>query len=232
MRRTIFAGVSLVTLLSVATAYAALTPNETERLQAASAVVSELRTQPDKGIPDDLWSRAECVAVIPGVKKAAFMVGGEYGKGVMSCRTAKGWSAPVFLQLAKGSWGFQVGAEQIDLVMLMMNRRGVEKLLQDKVSIGADASAAAGPVGRHANASTDAKLSAEILAYSRSKGAFIGIDLSGGVLKPDKDADANAYGTKVTAEDVAFARNVAVPVAARGFIRSLGGETRATTGKK
>jgi len=132
-------------LCLVATAAsAALSKDEVKRLSDAGAILSELRNTPDKGIPEQLWEKAQCVIVIPSMKKAAFIVGGEYGSGVMSCRT-KGWSAPVFMQLAKGSWGLQIGAQQVDLVLLVMNRRGVDKLMQDKVSLGADASVAAGP---------------------------------------------------------------------------------------
>src|SRR5262249_39981774 len=149
---------------------------------------------PEKGIPEDLWSKAQCVIVIPSIKKGAFVIGGEYGKGVMSCRSGRDWSGPVFMELAKGSWGLQIGAEQIDLVMLLMNRRGVDKWLRDRVALGADASGAAGPVGRAGSAATDAQLHAEMLSYSRSQGVFAGIDLSGGVLRPDTDATKNAYG--------------------------------------
>src|SRR5207248_737687 len=159
--------------LVASSAFATLTRDEVKRLHDAATILTELRNTPDKGIPEELWNKAQCVIVIPGLKKAAFVVGGEYGSGVMSCRS-KDWSAPVFMQLAKGSWGFQIGAEEVDLVLLVMNRRGVDKLLDDKVSLGADASVAAGPVGRAANASTDAKLSAEMLSYSRSKGVFAG----------------------------------------------------------
>ncbi len=205
--------------------------DQTSRLRNATTVLSELRGTPDKGIPEDLWNKAECIAVIPSVKKAAFIVGGEYGKGVMSCRSAKGWSAPLFLELEKGSWGFQVGAQEIDLVLLVMNRRGVEKLLEDKVSLGADASVAAGPIGRAAGAHTDAQMSAEILSYSRAQGLFAGIDLSGGVLKPDKDANRELYKT-AEPRDVLFGGKVAIPSIARDFERSLNNETRATTGRR
>jgi lipid-binding SYLF domain-containing protein len=193
---------SVLCLLSTS-AFAALTRSEERRLSDAAAVVRELRDAPDGGIPDDLWQRAECVVVIPSLKKAAFLIGGETGSGVMSCRHARGWSAPVFMHLTKGSFGLQIGAEEIDLVLLVMNRRGVDKLLQDKVSLGADASVAAGPVGRSAQAATDAQLKAEMLSYSRSQGVFAGIDLSGGVLQPDTEADARAYGPRVTAADIA-----------------------------
>jgi len=166
------------------------------------------------------------------MKKAAFVFGGEYGSGVMSCRT-KDWSAPVFMQLKKGSWGLQIGAEETDLVLLVMNRRGIEKLLEDKVSLGADASVAAGPVGRTGAAATDAQMSAEMLSYSRSQGVFAGIDLSGGVLHPDKEADARAYGSAITARDVVMGtRHVAAPVAAEPFVKALHQDVRATTGHK
>ena len=150
--------------------------------------------EPDKDIPQDLWDKAKCVIVIPSLKKAAFGIGGEYGKGMMSCRHDAAWSAPVFMLLEKGSWGFQIGAESIDLVLLVMNERGMEKLLQDKVSLGADASVAAGPLGRTAQAATDAQMNAEIVSYSRAQGLFAGIDLSGGVLKADMDANRDLYG--------------------------------------
>jgi lipid-binding SYLF domain-containing protein len=217
--------VSALSLLWVGTAQA----DQTSRLRNATNVLSELRATPDKGIPEDLWNRAECVAVIPSVKKAAFIFGGEYGKGVMSCRSGKVWSAPVFLELEKGSWGFQVGAQQIDLVLLVMNRSGVDKMLQDKVSLGADASVAAGPVGRAAGASTNAQMSAEILSYSRAQGLFAGIDISGGVLKPDKDANKEVYGDKEP-RDILLGGNVPVPAVARDFQQALSREFRATSG--
>ena len=166
------------------------------------------------------------------MKKAAFVIGGEFGRGVISCRSGQTWSAPLFIELQKGSAGFQIGAEQIDLVLLMLNRNGVEKLLDNKVNLGADASVAAGPVGRAGAASTDAKLTAEILAYSRAKGAFAGIDLSGGVLRPDKEANTHAYGGSVASRDVLFSNNVTAPPAAQALLRTLREESRATTGRK
>jgi SH3 domain-containing YSC84-like protein 1 len=219
-------------LLRAAVAHADVSSSEAKRLDDAAAAVRDLRATPDRGIPEDLWNRAECVAVIPGLKKAAFIVGGEFGKGVVSCRTGQSWSAPVFLELEKGSAGLQIGAEQVDVVLLMMNRKGVDKLLNDKINLGADASVAAGPVGRAASAGTDARLAAEILAYSRAKGAFAGIDLSGGVLRPDKGANAKAYGAALTTRDVLFKGDVAVPPAAEAFLRTLREESRATTGRK
>ncbi len=230
MKKTL--GVMCALALVGSTAFAELPASERDRITQAAEVVRDMRTMPEKGIPEQLWNKAECVAVIPSVKKAAFVVGGEYGKGLLSCRTGSSWSAPIFLRLMKGSWGAQIGGQSTDLVLLIMNRRGVDKLLQDKVSLGADASLAAGPVGRDASAETDAQLSAEILSYSKSQGVFAGIDLSGGVLQPEKHANVNLYGPNVNPRDVLFGHNQAVPAVARGFVRSLGQEARATTGKK
>jgi lipid-binding SYLF domain-containing protein len=216
-------------------AYAAsgISKDEVKRLNEAGSILTELRNTPEKGIPEDLWNKAECVIVIPSMKKAAFVIGGEYGSGVMSCRSQGAWSSPVFMQLTKGSWGLQIGAESTDLVLLLMNRRGLEKLLEDKVSLGADASAAAGPIGRHGSAATDAQMSAEMLSYSRSQGVFAGIDLSGGVLHPDKEADARAYGPNVTAHDIVNGSpHIAKLDQATPFIHALGAEARATTGRK
>jgi lipid-binding SYLF domain-containing protein len=219
--------------LFATSAYAALSNDEVKRLNDAGAILSELRHAPDKGIPEELWTKAQCVVVIPSMKKAAFIVGGEYGSGVMSCRHANEWTAPLFMQLAKGSWGLQIGAEETDVVLLIMNRRGVEKLLEDKVSLGADASVAAGPVGRSGAAATDAQMGAEMLSYSRSQGVFAGIDLSGGVLRPDKEADARAYGANVKAREVALGTaRVASLDAATPFLRALRQDVRATTGRK
>jgi len=206
-------------------AFGELSKDEVKRLREGGAILTELRESPDKGISEELWKRAECVVVIPSMKKAAFIVGGEYGSGVMSCRRQRAWSNPVFMQLAKGSWGLQIGGQQTDLVLLVMNRRGLDKLLEDKVSLGADASIAGGPVGRTASAATDAQLHAEILSYSRSSGLFAGIDLSGGVLRPDKEAGARAYGPSVTAREVVFGeRRLSTPPAARPFLLALSRE--------
>jgi lipid-binding SYLF domain-containing protein len=230
--KNVFALSSAVLVASAAVAAADLSSSETKRLNEATAVVREFRAAPDKGIPENLWSRAECVTVIPTLKKAAFIVGGEFGKGVMSCRSGQTWSAPIFVELEKGSAGLQIGAEQADLVLLMMNREGVDKLLSDKVNLGADASVAAGPVGRTASASTDAELKAGILAYSRAQGAFAGINVSGGVLRPDKSANERAYGASVAPRDVLFKTGIATPAPAQAFVRTLAEESRATTGRK
>lgn len=200
-----------------ASARADVTSTEAARLAKAARVVREI----NQTISADLWTRARCVAVVPDVKKAALVIGGEYGKGVLSCRAGDGWSAPVFLQLAKGSWGFQAGAEQIDLVLFVMNESGVQKLLRDKVSLGADASVAAGPVGRQGHVGTDAQLTAEILSYSRAQGLFAGIDLSGGVLRPDEDANRDVYGRNASPRVLLASRSLSAPTAATAFLDAL-----------
>jgi SH3 domain-containing YSC84-like protein 1 len=224
--------IACVLSMVASSAFATLSKDEVKRLNEAGTILTELRNSTEKAIPEDLWTKAQCVIVIPSMKKAAFVVGGEYGSGVMSCRT-NDWSAPVFMQLAKGSWGLQIGAQEVDLVLLVMNRRGVEKLLEDKVSLGADASVAAGPLGRSASAATDAQLGAEMLSYSRAHGVFAGIDLSGGVLRPDKEALARAYGNDVAAREIVTGgKKVAALDAAEPFMKALRQEVRATTGRK
>jgi lipid-binding SYLF domain-containing protein len=198
-------------------ASAAVSRAAAERLDTAARNVLDIRNE----IPDDVLNRARCVAVIPDLKKAAFIVGGEYGKGVMSCRAGNEWTPPVFLQLAKGSWGFQAGVEQVDLVLLVMNERGVQKLLQNKTNLGADASAAAGPVGRRAAVATDAMLTAEILSYSRSHGLFAGVDVSGGVLRPDEDTNHEVYGPRAEPRTLLASRQISAPPEARAFLDAL-----------
>jgi lipid-binding SYLF domain-containing protein len=223
MKPFVFAAAALV--VSAATAHASTGPTEADRLSAAARVVQEIRGN----IPQQYWDRARCVAVIPDLKKAALVVGGEYGKGVLSCRAGDTWSAPVFLQLAKGSWGFQAGAEQVDVVMLIMNESGVQKLLRNKVNLGADASVAAGPIGAQGQVGTDAALTAEILSYSRAKGLFAGIDLSGGVLRPDEDANKSAYGADATPRTILASREISAPPAAQPFLAALSSASAAAT---
>lgn len=200
-----------------ATAGAAIRPAEVERLAASARTVQQLRGE----IPDDVWARARCVIALPDLKKAAFILGGEYGKGVMSCRAGEQWSAPVFMQLAKGSWGFQAGVEQADLVLLVMNEKGVQKLLENKVTLGADATMAAGPIGRRVAAGTDFALTAEMLAYSRSKGLFAGIDVSGGVLRPDDDVNVGIFGGGATPRTILATSQISAPPEAAAFLRAL-----------
>ena len=219
------AGFIALTLLLAGGSTAAAAPSKTEmaRIADAASVIREMRSASD-GIPENIWDRARCVAVMPGVKKAAFVFGGEFGKGVVSCRTAHGWSAPVFLTLEKGSFGAQIGAESSDIVLLVMNERGIERLLQDKVPLGADASLAAGPVGRSGTAATDAQLTAEMLSYSHARGLFAGIDLSGGVLRPDRNASEIFYGRAVSDRDMLLGREGrTMPSAARPLVAALNG---------
>jgi lipid-binding SYLF domain-containing protein len=204
---------------------AAIGPGEAQRLAAAAQVVQGIQST----IPDTYWNKARCVAVIPDLKKAALIVGGEYGKGVMSCHAGDGWSAPVFMQLAKGSWGFQAGAEQIDVVLLVMNEEGVQKLLRNKVTLGADASIAAGPLGRQGQAGTDASLNAEILSYPRAKDLFAGIDLSGGVLRPDEDANRSVYGAGASPKTILATRELSAPTEAHAFLSALHAQSTAAT---
>jgi lipid-binding SYLF domain-containing protein len=180
---------------------------------------------PDKDIPQDLWDKAQCVVVVPGLKKAAFIVGGEYGKGLMSCRHEGAWTAPIFMEVGKGSWGLQIGAQSIDLVFLVMNRSGMEKLLRNKVSLGVEASVAAGPVGRDARAATDVQLQAEILSYSRTQGLFAGINLSGGVVRANVDDNADMYGAGVSTRRVVMDGAVAAPPVTQPFMRALNRNT-------
>jgi SH3 domain-containing YSC84-like protein 1 len=220
--------VALILFASAAVSTAGLTDKERKRMTESITILQELHSAPDRDIPGDLWQRAACVAVIPSLKKAAFVFGGEYGKGVVSCRTTNGWSAPSFLELEKGSWGFQIGAESVDLVLLVMKRRGMEKLLEDKVSLGAEASVAAGPVGRDARAATDAQMNAEMLSYSRSQGLFAGIDISGGVLRPDKEANQDLYGRRVNARDVLTGDIRSTSAEGRSFTQALSRITSST----
>ena len=222
MRSSHVAAAVLIGIAGISAASASdLSTRETERIAEAAAVLTEIHAAPDKDIPRDLWDRATCVLVVPSLKKAAFVFGGEYGKGLMSCRRDGVWSAPVFMQVGKGSWGLQIGAQSIDLVLLVMNQRGMEKLLGNKVSLGAEASIAAGPVGRDARAATDAQLKAEILSYSRAQGLFAGINLSGGVLKSDDDDNQDLYGPNATAKDVLVGGTRTAPPTTEPFMEAL-----------
>ena len=168
-----------------------------DRIKAASDVLNEIEGAPDQGIPEEVLGSAECVAVVPSMLKGGFIVGARYGRGVASCRTAKGWSAPAFLVIEGGSFGLQIGGQAVDLVMLIMNQDGMKNLLSSKFKLGADASVAAGPVGRHAAADTDWKLRAQVLSYSRARGAFAGLELNGAAIEQDKDSTREFYGRMV-----------------------------------
>jgi len=168
-----------------------------ERVQAAADVLNEIQGAPDKGIPSEVLGSAECVAVVPSMLKGGFIVGAKYGRGLASCRTPKGWSAPAFFVVTGGSFGFQIGGQAVDLVMLIMNKDGMKHLLSSEFALGADASVAAGPVGRHAEGNTDWKMRAEVLTYSRARGLFAGISLNGAQIKQDKDSTREFYGRMV-----------------------------------
>jgi SH3 domain-containing YSC84-like protein 1 len=232
MRLPIAAAVATTGLLTATLAFGALSKDDLKRLNHATTVLSEFRNTSD--IPESLWTKANCVLVIPSLKKAAFIVGGEFGSGVMSCRQSNGaWGPPVFMQMTKGSAGFQVGAQSTELVLFVMNAKGAERLLSNKTTLGTDASIAAGPVGRTATASTDAQMTAEMLSYSHSKGLFAGVNLSGGALAPNKDANERAYGSTASVKEIALGTTpVTALAAARPFIDALARDTRATTGVK
>ena len=196
--------------------------DEANQSENAARVFREIMDTPDKGIPQELLDGAECVAVFPSVFKARFVFGGRGGRGVASCRTATGWSAPAFFTLGGGSFGLQIGAQSMDFVMLFMNKDGLNSLLSDQFTLGGDASVAAGSIGRQAGAATDLKLNAQILSYSRSKGLFVGLELKGVVIMPDKDDMRYVYGEGVTAKEVLMENKVTAPVAATDFPNTLG----------
>jgi len=192
----------------------------TDRLQAAADVLNEIQAAPDSGIPEEILSRSECVAVVPSMLKGGFIVGGKYGRGLASCRTPKGWSAPAFFMVTGGSFGFQIGGQAVDLVMLIMNNDGMQHLLSSQFELGADASVAAGPVGRHAEGNTDWKMRAQVLTYSRARGLFAGATLNGAVIKQDKDTTREFYGHMVTFK-AALTGEVEPPATANPFLTSL-----------
>lgn len=187
----------------------------TKRLDDSADMLTEIMSAPDKGIPQDLLNRAQCIVLVPGLKKGAFIVGAKYGKGFMLCRkpSGVGWSAPAAIRVEGGSFGFQIGGSETDVVMLVNSEGGAKKLLQSKFTLGADASVAAGPVGRDSSAETDAQLHAEILTYSRSRGIFAGIALQGATLRPDEDWNQELYGKALTNREIAMG-NTPSPAAA------------------
>ena len=182
------------------------------RLKTSAVVLTEIMATPDNGIPEELLEKSQCIVIVPGIKKAALILGGQYGKGFIECRrvSGKGWSAPAAVKVEGGSFGFQIGGSETDAIMLVMNKRGAKKLLSSKFTLGVDASVAAGPVGRSASANTDLKMQAEILTYSRSRGVFAGVALDGATLRPDNESNTEMYGGQRTNEQI------------------LGGETKAT----
>jgi SH3 domain-containing YSC84-like protein 1 len=195
--------------------------DEIKQSNKSSQVFKDIMSSPDKGIPKSLLDKCECIAVFPSVLKAGFIVGGRGGRGLASCRTENGWSAPAYFNLGGGSFGLQIGAQSTDFILLFMNQRGFESLLSDKFEVGGDVSVAAGPVGRQAGASTDIKLDAEILSYSRSRGLFAGLELKGVAIWPDKDDMRDVYGQGVTAKEVLQDNRVKGPNAVLAFPRTL-----------
>jgi len=196
--------------------------NDTDnRLDASAIVLREVMGAPDKGIPEDLLAKAACVVVVPGVKKGAFIIGAKYGRGFIVCRKrGAGWSAPAGVRIEGGSVGFQIGGSETDVVMLVMNDGAVPKLLSSKFTIGADASATAGPVGRTASAATDVQMRAQLLTYSRARGLFAGISLEGATLRPDDDANKDLYGRQLSNADIVQG-SIMPPAAAAGLIAEL-----------
>jgi SH3 domain-containing YSC84-like protein 1 len=212
----ILAGLFLSTLPS----FASDRKEDILRIQSSTRVLQEIMATPDKGIPKDLLKTSSCVVIIPGEKKAAFIFGANYGKGIATCRTENGWSAPMFLMVAGGSYGFQIGGSSTDVVLIFMNDHALQSLLSDKFKLGGDVTVAAGPVGRQVSANTDLKLNAEILSYSRSKGIFAGISLDGTVVKTDKSGDRAMYGQNINRHMI-LNGNFVVPTEALSLVNQL-----------
>jgi lipid-binding SYLF domain-containing protein len=211
-----------VAVLLVGTCLAADTGDNkaVQRVQSAADVLNEIQGTPDKGIPEDVLGSAECVAVVPSMLKGGFIVAARYGRGVASCRQAKGWSAPAFFSIEGGSVGFQIGGQAVDLVMLIMNKEGMNNLLSSKFQLGADASVAAGPVGRHAAGDTDWKMRAQVLTYSRARGIFAGVSLDGARIHQDKDSTREFYGRMVPFR-TSLTGEIPSPDSAHPFISTL-----------
>ena len=192
----------------------------TERLQNSANVLKEIGAAPDKGIPDEVLKGSQCIVVVPHLVKAGFIFGAKHGRGVAVCRTSDGWSAPAFITVGGGSWGLQIGAEGVDLVMLVMNHKGLQHLLSSKFELTGEGSAAAGPVGRHASAGTDWKLNTEMLTYSRSRGVFAGLTLEGAVVERDADSTVAIYGSDIPFKKILLGE-VAAPAPAAPFLRAV-----------
>jgi lipid-binding SYLF domain-containing protein len=207
-------------LLTSMAAVASDREDDVARVHKAAQAFDEIMSAPDQGIPHDLLNKAKCIAIIPGELKFAFIFGGNYGRGVATCRRGNGWSAPMFVAVDGGSIGYQIGGSSTDLVMLFMNDHALHSLLTDKFKLGGDASVAAGPVGRNATAATDVALKAEILSYSRTHGVFAGVSLEGAVVQADKSGDRAMYGRAVDRHEI-LSGKVAVPASARRLIKSL-----------
>jgi lipid-binding SYLF domain-containing protein len=226
MRTKLVTLVALASSLSIGAYAADKEAKAIDRIDASADTVHEMLGAPDKGVPKDLLDKAHCVIVIPGMKKAGFIVGAKYGKGFAACRheSGRGWSAPAAYIIEGGSVGFQIGGSEQDVILLVMNDKGMKHLLSDKFTLGGEATAAAGPVGRDATATTDAVMRAEILSYSRSRGLFAGISLQGASLRPDHDTDKELYGHEVTTRDILMG-SVKAPADARKLDMALNGES-------
>jgi len=201
-------------------AFADAKSDSTERLSKAGMVLKEIMSAPDKGIPGEVFDGAKCILVVPNLVKGGFVFGGKHGRGIATCRTGKGWSAPAFVSIGGGSWGLQIGVQGVDLVLMVMNERGMQHLLSNKFQVGGEASAAAGPVGRHASAGTDWKAETEILTYSRAKGLFAGVTLEGAVVQQDDDSTLAIYGKNIN-QKALLSGNVAAPEVAEGFLAAV-----------
>src|SRR3954465_11116963 len=190
---------------------------DVDRLKAAGEILNDIMAAPDKGIPAEIIGKADCIAIVPSLKKGGFIVGGSYGKGVATCRVASGWSAPVFFRMEGGSVGFQIGAQEVDLLMVIMNSKGMSAMLHNKAKLGADVSAAAGPVGRHAEGMTDWKLRAQVLTYSRARGLFAGVSLGGSSIRQDND-DTRAFYGRMVPYSTSLSGNIATPPDSQVFL--------------
>src|SRR2546425_331498 len=222
MKKSFFVTLLVVCLcsLSLAADESAKESKAADRAQAAADVLNEIQGAPDKGIPGEVLGSAQCVAVVPSMLKGGFIVGAKYGRGLASCRTPSGWSAPAFFTVTGGSVGFQIGGQAVDLVMLVMNDDGMKHLLSSKFALGADASVAAGPVGRHAEGNTDWKMRAQVLTYSRARGVFAGVSLNGAVVKQDKDSTREFYGRMVPFR-TSLTGTIAPPAGSTPFLTTL-----------
>jgi SH3 domain-containing YSC84-like protein 1 len=219
-RHLVLVVVSLAALLGNLVWAGSAREDSTERLQNSAEVLKEIAAAPDKGIPEEVLERAKCMVVVPHLVKGGFIFGAKHGRGVAVCRTGEGWSAPAFISVGGGSWGLQIGAEGVDLVMLVMNDRGLRHLLSSKFEITGEGSAAAGPVGRHASAGTDWKLNTELLTYSRSRGIFAGLTLEGAVMQQDADSTTAIYGSDLPFKKILLGE-VAATASAAPFLQAV-----------
>ena len=213
----------LMTLLGMVGTYAFAGSDKEEtvdRLQNSVEVLQSIMATPDKGIPEEVLSNAKCMVVVPHLIKGGFIIGGKHGRGIASCRTANGWSGPAFVSIGGGSWGLQIGVEGVDLVMLIMNDRGLQHMLSSKFELTGEGSVAAGPVGRHASAGTDWKLNTEVLTYSRSKGVFAGLTLEGAVIQQDNDSTRGIYGHKMLFRTILSGKS-STPESAEAFVKAV-----------